>query len=372
MDLRQMAAKMFGFGFDGPDLTEDGRKLLKRGAGAVILFSRNIETPAQVARLNAQIKNRVDRPVPIGVDQEGGRVMRLREGFTGVPSMRAIGKVADEKLAHEIGQILASELRAVNFDIDFAPCMDVDTNPANPVIADRSLGGTPELVSRLGCAILCGIQSKGVAACAKHFPGHGDTALDSHKALPRLPHAMERLERVELPPFHAAIKAGVASIMSNHVIFEPLDMLYPTTMSRACLDGILRDRMGFDGVVFSDDMEMKAIAANFGIEQAVIRGANAGIDLFWICHHADLVNEAIDYLIKAVERGDVPLARVEQANRRVDALTEQYCRPAREFDPSAINTPQHRAVVERVRKLVDDALAGSGVDPTDFMKMNSK
>jgi beta-N-acetylhexosaminidase len=370
--LECLAARMFGFGFDGPELTAEGRKLLDRGAGAVILFKRNVENPRQFAGLCAQVKNHVDRPVPIGVDQEGGRVMRLREPFTIVPSMRAVGKVADEALAKQIGQVLARELRAVNVDIDFAPCMDVDTNPANPVIADRSLGTTPEVVSRLGCAIIEGIQSEGVAACAKHFPGHGDTALDSHHALPRLPHAMERLEAVELPPFHAAIKAGVASIMTNHVIFEPLDREFPTTMSRACLDGILRDRMGFDGVVFSDDMEMKAIASHFGIEQAIIRGANAGVDLFWISHHAELVHQAIDFLIKAVERGEVRRERVEQANRRMEALNRRYCRPAVEFDPSAIGCPEHQAIVDRVKKLVDQSLLGTGIDPTDFMKLQPR
>jgi beta-N-acetylhexosaminidase len=365
-------ARMFGFGFDGPVITTEAKTLLDCGAGAVILFKRNIESPEQVSALTADIKARADRPLPIGVDQEGGRVMRLREPFTIVPSMRAVGKVADESLARDIGKVLGSELRAVNIDIDFAPCMDVDTNPNNPVIADRSLGTTPEIVSRLGCAILRGIQSTSVAACAKHFPGHGDTAQDSHHALPRLPHTLARLEAIELPPFEAAIRAGVASIMTNHVIFEPIDRDFPTTMSRPCLDGILRDRMHFNGVVFSDDMEMKAIAANYGLEQAIIRGANAGVDLFWICHHADVVHQAIDILIAAVKSGAVPMSRIEQANRRLDGLNTRYCQPARSFDRTKIGTAENQAIVDRVKRLVDKSLLGTGIDPTDFMKLQAR
>ncbi len=363
---------MFGFGFDSTVLTTDGKGLLDRGAGAVILFKRNCESPEQVSALTSAIKTHANRPVPICIDQEGGRVMRLREPFTIVPSMRAVGKVADESLAFDVGKVLGSELRAVNIDIDFAPCLDVDTNPNNPVIADRSLGMTPEIVSRLGCAILRGIQSTGVAACAKHFPGHGDTAQDSHYSLPRLPHSLERLEAIELPPFQAAIRAGVASIMTNHVIFEPIDREYPTTMSRACLDGILRDRMHFDGVVFSDDMEMKAITNHFGLEQAIIRAANAGVDMFWICHHADIVHKAIDILIAAVKSGEVPMSRVEQANRRLDALNARYCQPARSFDRAKIGTAENHAIVDRVKRLVDQSLLGTGVDPTDFMKLQPR
>src|SRR5437016_6790227 len=189
----------------------------------------------------------------------------MREPFTLVPSMREVGQAGDEKLAYEVGRVLARELRAVNFDMNLAPVLDVDTNPGNPVISSRSFGGSSELVTKLGVAVLRGLQQNGVAACAKHFPGHGDTNKDSHKELPTLAgHDLPRLLRVELPPFEAAIHAGVASVMTAHVIYAPIDSANPGTMSAAILEGLLRKRLGFDGLVLSDDMQMKAIADHFG------------------------------------------------------------------------------------------------------------
>src|SRR5690606_11651226 len=177
--------------------------------------------------------------------------------------------LGDEGVARQVGRVLARELRAVNVDLDFAPVLDVDTNPQNPVIGDRSFGSDPEQVARLGAALVEGMQSEGVAACAKHFPGHGDTPKASHPGAPRPPHGMERLEAVELFPCRHVV-GKVASIMTAHVVFESLDPARPATMSRAALDGILRDRFGYEGVVISDDLEMKAIADHFGLEEAVV------------------------------------------------------------------------------------------------------
>jgi beta-N-acetylhexosaminidase len=256
-------------------------------------------------------------------------------------------------------------VRAVNVDFDFAPVLDVDTNPANPVIADRSLGATPDVVARLGVAVLRGIQSAGVAACGKHFPGHGDTSQDSHVDLPTLGHSLERLRAVELGPFRAAVDAGVASVMTAHVIFQPLDAKYPATISRHALDGILRDEMRFDGVVVSDDLEMKAIAEHYGLEEAVVRGANAGVDLFLVCHHADVQAKAIELLARAVRRGHVSEARVAEALRRVDALTAQYVRPADAVQTDVIGCAEHRAVVDEVAARVEQASLTRGRDPTE-------
>jgi len=259
--------------------------------------------------------------------------------------------------------------RVVEIDVDraeLAPVLDVDTNPANPVIGDRSFGRTAEEVGRLGAAVIRGLQREGVAACGKHFPGHGDTAQDSHVDLPRLPHTLARLEAVELPPFEMAIRAGVASIMTAHVIFEPLDPRYPATMSRAALDAVLRDRMGFDGVVISDDLEMKAIAEHYGLEEAVIRGALAGVDLFLVCHTADVQHRAIDYLAAAVQRGDVPLERVREARRRVDAMVARYVRPPAQADwRTVVGSAEHQRVIDLVRSGSPLLAAAPGRDPTE-------
>jgi beta-N-acetylhexosaminidase len=359
-DLHRAAARMIGVGFHTPAVPKEIEALIDRGVSCAILFSRNVETVSQVQQLANNLKRRADRPFIISIDQEGGRVRRLRQGFTDLPSMRELGRTGDAELAREIGRVIGRELRAVNIDHALAPVLDVDTNPNNPVIADRSLGPTPELVTRLGCALIDGLQGEGVAACGKHFPGHGDTPIDSHYDLPRLQHPLERLERIELPPFEAAVKCNVATIMTAHVIFDPIDSKYPSTMSRQVMDGILRQRMGFNRVVVSDDLEMKAIANYFSIEEVVIHCANAGVDMFLICHNHDLQNQAIDILIKAVERGDVPMSRIEEANRRIDELMNRYVKPPSEAGSlDVVGSPAHQAIADRVLKRTE------GADPTE-------
>jgi beta-N-acetylhexosaminidase len=363
-DLERSIARMFCIGFSGTEVTPAARDLIARGAGAVVLFARNVESPAQVAELCGELKSMAGRPLLTCIDQEGGRVRRLRDGFTHIPSMRALGQTGDERLAYDVGRVLARELRAVNIDVNLAPALDVDTNPANPVIGDRSFGATCDLVSRMGTALIRGLQENGVAACGKHFPGHGDTSQDSHHDLPRLPHPIERLEQIELPPFRAAVKAGVAMVMTAHVVFEPIDPDYPATMSEPVLHGILRERMKFGGVIVTDDLEMKAISANFAIEDVIVRGANAGVDLFAICHEPALQHSAIDALVKAVRRGDVPARRVAEANRRLDALLARYAQPAgTDGGVEQLNSPEHRAVVARIEELEENG-NGNGADPT--------
>ena len=367
MQLNELAAKMVGIGFVGPSLTAEARALIGRGVRNVILFSRNVESPDQLANLAFECKAAAagGSPLMMSVDQEGGRVLRMREPFTLMPSMRQGGKVGDEKLARGVGRILARELRAVNFDMDLAPVVDVDTNPGNPVISSRSFGGDAQLVARLGAAVIRGLQENGVAACAKHFPGHGDTNKDSHHELPTLPdHDLARLERIELPPFVAAIEAGVASVMSSHVIYSPIDPTYPGTLSRAILDDLLRKRLGFDGLVMSDDMQMKAIADHHGFDDAIVHGANAGIDLFWICHSVELQNRAIDVLIRAAESRALPRERLEDASRRIDRVFAQYVKSAkREADMSVIGCEEHRAIAAEIdRRAGEDAVHD---DPTE-------
>ncbi|MFN4241821.1 MAG: beta-N-acetylhexosaminidase [Tepidisphaerales bacterium] len=333
MDCRSAAARLLAVGFEGTTVTPELRRLLEAGVSAVILFARNVPPPPEAYRvreLTAAIKAAAGRPVLICIDQEGGRVARLKAPFTAVPSMRQIGASPDaEQLAADAGTVLGRELRWAGIDVDFAPVMDVDSNPANPVIADRAFGPDPALVSRLGTRLIRAMQrgDGGVAACAKHFPGHGDTAQDSHHDLPRLDHDLRRLESVELPPFEAAVRAGVAAVMSAHVIFTPLDPAYPATMSPAALGGLLRGRMGFGGVVFSDDLEMKAVASHFPFEDQLLRGLDAGLDLFTICHSPELQWKAIELLASGLEHGRIAHDRVAASHRRIDRLTADFYRP---------------------------------------------
>src|SRR6187431_3519130 len=232
--------------------------------GGVILFSRNIEAPEQVAELAAD-SELLGRTTPawVSVDQEGGRVARLKEPFTKWPPMATLGRAGKEAeaLAERFAKALADELLAVGITLDYAPVLDIHTNPKNPVIGDRALAGRAEDVARLGEAIIRTMQAEGIAACGKHFPGHGDTSTDSHFELPLVEHPPDRLRGVEFLPFKAAIDAGVATIMTAHVLVPSLDERRPASLSRHVVYDLLREELHYDGVILSDDLEMKAIAA---------------------------------------------------------------------------------------------------------------
>lgn len=341
-------------GFEGLEAPADTLDLVRRGAGGIILFARNVASPEQVAELNRKAKEAAPQPLVSSVDQEGGRVARLRSPWTEWPPMRQLGECDDDQLAHEVGRVLGVELKSCGFDLDYAPVVDVDSNPANPIIGDRSFGRDPERVGRLGAALATGLQAIGVGACAKHFPGHGDTAQDSHLELPLLPHGLERLRQVELPPFRMAIEAGVASIMTAHVVFESLDPGVPATMSEKAIRGLLREELGFEGVVFSDDLEMKAVADRYPVSEVVERSLNAGVDSFLCCKRLDLQHEVLEAIVKAVESGRVPQSRLEEAAARMDKLASTYACKADAIDPvnaaRIAGSANHRAVAERMRR----------------------
>jgi beta-N-acetylhexosaminidase len=333
-ELERAAARMVCIGFDGLKVTAELRALIERGVRAVILFTRNFESRAQLTELCREIRSlgaaaHPEAPMLICTDHEGGRVQRFREGFTAIPSMREIGRIGGEEEARLLGRIIARELREAGIDMNLSPVLDVDTNPANPVIGDRSFSDDPEIVTRLGKAMIDGLQRgdvsfPGVMACGKHFPGHGDTSIDSHLGLPRLPHSMDRLHRVELPPFRAAIETGVAAIMAAHIVFDALDPGVPATLSRRIIDGLLRGELGFDGLVISDDMEMKAIADHFGFEDAVTSAVRAGLDLIMVCHTPGTQHRAIDAITGAIGDRVIDADRILASSRRFDQLRERF------------------------------------------------
>lgn len=369
--VAQLAARMLCVGFEGLAPSPEVLELIDRGVAGVILFARNIDSPQQTADLCRQLKARAKgRPLLTCVDQEGGRVMRLRGPYSAVPPMRRLGQTRNPDLARRIGALLAREVRAAGFDLNFAPVLDVDTNPRNPVIGDRAFAADPQDVADMGIALIEGLQSARVAACAKHFPGHGDTHQDSHHQLPRLPHDMDRLRRIELAPFAAAIRAGVASIMTAHVIFEALDPAVPATMSKAVMHDLLRQTMGYDGLVISDDLEMKAIADHYGLDDAAVRGAIAGVDLFLVCHQPQRQHRVIDALIHAAESGTLPRTQLEAANQRLETLMRRYVQPADALaDLSVIGCREHQAVIDEVMRHAGTASAAPmGPDPTDWRR----
>ncbi len=361
MSLFQRCASLLMVGFPGAAPDDEVKRLIDDGVMGVILFKRNVGTPAETAQLIAQLKRHAGRPLCAAVDQEGGRVARLRGApFTNLPPMREFGHRGDEALCERTGRLLAHEVRAVGFDWDFAPVLDVDTNPKNPVIGDRSFHQTAERVASLGVARARGLEAGGVASCAKHFPGHGDTEKDSHLDLPRLPHGLERLRKVELPPFAAYAKAQLASVMTAHVIFDALDPGVPATMSARSL-GLLRDELGFRGVLVSDDLEMKAIAEHFSVEEAIVRSLIAGCDLFLVCHKASVQRKCIEALEKAVREGRVSEQRLEEARARVAALVKKFVRGP-EDRVAELGSAAHQ---ELARDL--DAQSVAGRDPTESL-----
>lgn len=366
-ELERQAASLLTVGFHGQEVSPELQALLRRGVGGVILFRRNVEGPEQVAHLVAEIKRAAGRPLVVAVDQEGGVVARLRRGFTRVPSMRALGARGDVVLAEKIGRLLGRELRAVGIDVDYAPVLDVDSNPDNPVIGDRSFSRDPHVVARLGIALAQGLEAEGVASCGKHFPGHGDTVQDSHVALPRLAHQMERLDEVELVPFRAAVAANLAALMTAHVVFEAVDPRYPATMSRAVVQGILRQRLGYAGLVVSDDLEMKAIADHYGCVEAARLGLLAGVDSFLCCHTADLAHAIIDLLAREAGAGGEPRERLNQAAQRVEAFVARWGRPPTEPRLEVLQRDEHLACVEEVLGGLEPALTALGDDPTAIM-----
>ena len=326
-DVRRHVGHLLFAGFAGPDVPVELRALAREfDLGGAVLFARNVEAPEQVAGLAHGLRLLgVEYPAWVGVDQEGGRVARLRDPFTRWPPMAALGRADDPGLASRFARALARELAAVGITLDFAPVLDVHTNPLNPVIGDRAIADDASRVARLGRAIVEGLQAEGIAACGKHFPGHGDTSVDSHHELPRVDHDLARLRAVELEPFRAAIAAGVASIMTAHVLVPALDGARPATLSRAIVDGLLRTELGYDGLVFTDDLDMKAATGRRGIGEAAVDAVAAGCDAVLICGvDHDRQVEALEALIRAVEAGTLPTARVESAWRRGRIAKERF------------------------------------------------
>lgn len=330
-------------GFEGTALPEAYARALREGRrGGAILFKSNVEGgPRQVAALARELHaaagaSGAEAAPLVGVDQEGGRVARLKAPLLDVPPMRTVASWGDLALAERIANAVGAELAALGFTIDFAPVLDVNTCAHNPVIGDRAFGDAPEACARFGVAWTTGLQRAGLLACGKHFPGHGDTSKDSHVDLPVVTATRERLEAVELVPFRAAAAAGLATMMTAHVVYTAIDGDLPATLSpRAC--GELRTRVGFDaGVVFSDDLEMSAIEARWPIEEAAVLAVAAGCDALLVCWAWEKQERAVAALEREAARSPAFRARCEQAHARVVA-TRRRAR-ARPLDDAAIGT----------------------------------
>ncbi len=293
--------------------------------GGIILFRENIQSRNQVKQLNEAMQKESDVPLLISIDQEGGLVTRLPY-FSELPGNMALGATRNKDLARETGEVLGDELRQIGVHIDFAPSLDVNTNPNNPVIGVRSFGDDPELVTEMGLAFMEGLHDSGVMAVAKHFPGHGSVNLDSHYVLPVSEQSIEELEQVELKPFRQMIEQGVPGIMTAHITFPNIDdseftsrkdglpIQTPATLSPEIMNDLLRDEMAFQGLLFTDSMEMKAIADHFGPGEAAVQAVLAGVDVIVMPDHLKV---AYDSLVQAVEEHRISKERLNQSVRRI-------------------------------------------------------
>ncbi|MBM3116857.1 beta-N-acetylhexosaminidase [Jeongeupia naejangsanensis] len=372
MTLQEQIGQLLMAGFDGLAPSPGIERLIRElRIGGVILFRRNVDNPAQVAALcrrlqeiNAEVS---DAPLLIGIDQEGGMVMRIEDGMTPLPSALAYQAAGSVDDCRELARIGNAELAALGININFAPVLDVNNNRANPVIGVRAFGEDVETVCRYGLAALEGIHAVGLAATAKHFPGHGDTDTDSHLGVPRVGHARARLDEVELAPFRAAIAAGIDAVMSSHVAFpavEP-DPDLPSTRSRAVMTGLLRDELGFKGVVFTDCLEMDAIAKGpGGTVGGAVDAFRAGADVVLISHREDRQRGFLAALTAAVEAGEVDPVQVEASVARILTLKRRLpdwrALPA---DPAPkLRTGAALALAERVQAQAVRR-QGRGIDP---------
>ena len=314
-------------GFAGHSIPDDLKRLAREfDLGGIILFARNVEAPEQVAEIAREAQELArEQPLWVSVDQEGGRVARLKAPFTLWPPMAVLGRSGDEALAVRFARALATELKAVGVSMDYTPVLDILTNPANPAIGDRALADRADEVARLGSAIIRTLQAEGIAASGKHFPGHGDTSVDSHFELPLIEHPPDRLDAVELVPFKAAIAAGVASIMTAHILIPALDAERPATLSPRIVTGLLKQELGYGGLVLSDDIDMKAISGRYGVPEATVLAIGAGCDAVLMCGtDQDVQARALEALIRAVEEGTLPLTRAEDALARHRRVKERF------------------------------------------------
>lgn len=361
MTLEEKCAQMIFVGFKGHELPEKyAQAIEKLGLGGIILFTRNVQSPQQLKALTsamqaAAARSRQGLPLAISIDQEGGTVVRMDgpSGYTHFPGNMALGAADDETLTYRAARVMATEMRSVGINWNYAPVLDVNNNPLNPVIGVRSYGSSPALVAKHGVAAVRGYQAGGVAACGKHFPGHGDTNVDSHLALPVISHDRARLSAVELAPFKAAIEAGLDSIMTAHVFFPSLEPApnLPATLSQNVMTGLLRKDLGFDGVITTDCLEMKAIADNFTPVEVVQLAVDAGVDALLVSHTWETQMAMYEALVDAVRGGRISEERVAESAHRIVRM--KVARAMDKAMDAEIGTPEHKAAaLDVARKAV--------------------
>lgn len=325
MTLEEKIGQLFISGMEGTEMTDETAAMIEENAlGGVILFQPNLEDPDSSLQLVNDLKKLEeanDIPLFISVDQEGGQVERL----PGLRSLKSAGEIGehDRKFAYENGQLLAELLKAYGMNLNFAPVLDVNSNPNNPIIADRAFGDNAEIVSEMGISMMQGIQDEGVITSVKHFPGHGDTDVDSHEQLPVVNKSRQELEEIEFIPFETAINTGVDMVLMAHIKLPELGIDVPASFSKDAVD-ILRDDWHYDGVIITDDLTMGAITENYEMEEVTVDAVKAGVDILMIAHEKELLEAGIEGLQTAVENGEITEDRIDESVQRILELKEDY------------------------------------------------
>lgn len=362
MTLKEMLGQKLVFGFHGTTLSPEFKALIREyKIGNVILFLRNVESAAQLRQLCTEIREFIleetGYPPFIIIDQEGGMVSRLPQDAVNVPGAMALAATGDPENARLASQITIRQLKGLGANFNMAPVLDVNSNASNPVIGVRSFGDDPDAVAAFGCASLAPYAHSGVLCCAKHFPGHGNTAVDSHLGLPRVDKTEEELEALELVPFRRAIEAGVPAVMMSHVLFPKLEPKgLPCTMSRWMVTGLLRKKLGFQGLILTDCMEMLAIQDHFGTANGVVASIQAGVDLAEISSTFALEEAAAKALLEAGEQGKLDLTEIRLSVERILRYKQQLFR---EITPALCNLPEDRAASEALSRKAVTALSGT-------------
>lgn len=350
MTLEEKIGQLIVVGIEGPTINEkDISHIINSKVGGFIFFARNIENDNQVLELlnSLKDKNRENKiPLFLSIDEEGGRVSRLSKVYKNLPTASSLGLKDDIELSYEYGEILGLKLSSLGFNLDFAPVLDINSNPNNPVIGDRAYSDSVQVVANNGLGVMMGINSQNIIAAAKHFPGHGDTGVDSHLELPMVDKSYEEISNLELIPFKTAIENDIDMIMVAHILFPKIDKDNPSTMSKAIIHDILRDDLDYNGVVISDDMTMGAIINNYSIEDASLKFLKSGGDIALICHGSENPDLVINRIKKAFDQDEITIEEIDEKVYRILALKNRY-----QLNDNQVRSTDIEAVNRRVTEL---------------------
>jgi beta-N-acetylhexosaminidase len=327
LTLEEKIGQMLMIGFEGQSINEEIEEYLhKYHVGGFIFFERNIDTTEQIQTLIQQIKhsNQGNIPLFLSLDEEGGRVTRLPDDLKSFPNAETIGNLMDPTITHELSTLMARQMKALGFNMNNAPVLDVNSNSENPIIGPRSFGSDADTVIAHAIPFMHGHQEEGIIPVVKHFPGHGDTFVDSHKELPEVNKSLEQLQQLELSPFKEAFKQKADAVMIAHILLPKLDKQYPSSLSQKIITDLLRKQMNFDGVVITDDLTMKAITNKYEVSDAAVQSLEAGSDMLLIAHEKENIVNTFQEIKEAVLDGRIAEKRIDQSVYRILQVKEKY------------------------------------------------